>query len=177
MINNYEEYISQVIRVLFVIVGGMVVFMISSFLTILSVRNCFRSIYMSFLNVTEGEFEDRANQLNKIGDILAKFKQQNYFGDIMGKLSLERPVNNSNKTNKRFVGVFYCFGILMSIVFLFLFYLIQITISGVMLLQVEQNKKSGISTCVKQGTMVNLINNQLYLRNALLQKIILGSDT
>ena len=57
---TYQDFIDFVLLCLFIIIGMMIVLVIASTVCILLVRRMFKEIYNSFLNITEGEFEERA---------------------------------------------------------------------------------------------------------------------
>jgi hypothetical protein len=130
MVNEYSNSIQGLNNLLIADISIMSLFMIVTIVMISSIRTTFKFIFLSYLNVTEGELEERTLQLSKLGELLAHLKQKSYFMDIMGNFITERPSNNSNKTNKKFGNLFYCFGLLTSIFALLIFYLINILSAG-----------------------------------------------
>lgn len=177
MNSTYQDFIDFVLLCLFVIIGMMIILVIASTVCILLVRRMFKEIYNSFLNITEGEFEERSSQLNQVSDILNKFKQSFYFQDFMGYSTVDKVKTNTNKTNKKYVNHLYCFRLLFSVGFIVLFYMIQIIFSSGMMLIFRNNINKALWITHKQSIMNDLINNQLFFKNALMQKIVLGDDT
>lgn len=63
-VNTYFEFMQTVLRLLIFTIALMVILLICSVLALLMTRNMFKDIYQSFLNITEGEFEERSSQLS-----------------------------------------------------------------------------------------------------------------
>ena len=82
--STLQDFTRTVIRLLIITVVLMVILLIASIVVLLMARNMFKDIYLSFLNITEGEFEERSSQLSQLGDIMIKFKNSYYFQDFMG---------------------------------------------------------------------------------------------
>lgn len=159
MNNTYEDFIRFVLVCLFVIIGMMITLVVASTIFILRIRRMFQEIYTSFLNITEGEFDERSTQLNQISDILNKFKLSYYFQDFMGYITQEKVKTNSSKTNKKYVSNIYCFRLLFSVGFIVLFYMIQISFSSGMMLIFRNNINKALWITDKQHIMSELIKN------------------
>lgn len=177
MNSTYQDFIDFVLLCLFVIIGMMIVLVIASTVCIMMVRKMFKDIYNSFLNITEGEFEERSNQLNQVSEMLNKFKSSFYFQDFMGLSTADKLKTNTSKTNKKYVNQLYCFRLLFSVGFIILFYMIQILFSSGMMLIFRNNINKALWITEKQHLLNTLINNQIFFKNSLMQRIVLGNDT
>lgn len=124
----------QVIGLLIATIAMMVLLLICSLITLYMVRSMFRQTYESFLYITEGEFDERNNQLSQIGDIMNKFKSSYYFRDFMGFKPQDNFKQNTNKTNKKYSNTYYLFRLVLTIFFTIIFYMTQILFSITMML-------------------------------------------
>lgn len=177
MRDSYKSYINFVIQFLVSIIGFKFFFMIISIAIILQMRGLFKTIYSSFLNITEGEFEERTSQLTHLSDALNHFKQQCYYRDFLGTVPTIRAKTNTNKPNKKYVNQFYCFRLFASILFLVLFYLIQICISGIVVLFFNSTIDQALWVIEKQHLTNDLVLNQLFLRNGVMQRLVMGKES
>ena len=109
--------------------------------------------------------------------MLGKFKASFYYQDFMGFNTLDKVKTNTNKTSKKYVNHLYCFRLLFSVGFIVLFYMIQITFSSGMMLIFRNNINKALWITYKQRLSNTIINNQLFYKNALWQKIVLGDNT
>lgn len=83
---------------------------------------------------------------------------------------------NTNKPNKKYQNGFYCFKLLLSIFFIILFYLIQILLSGGLMLILRSNISESLWITNKQIVINKIINNQLFFHNSILQNIVAGNE-
>lgn len=158
-VKTYLDFMQTVISLLIATIALMLVLLIASVLVILMVRNMFKEIYQSFLNITEGEFEERSSQLSQIGEIMSKFKNTYYFQDFMGFKTQENSRQNSNKTNKKYSNNFYCFRLILSLIFIVIFYFIQIVLSSGMMLIFQNSVSTSLWITEKQNMTNSLLND------------------
>lgn len=62
-----------------IITGLMIVLLTVSTICILLIRQMFKEIYNCYLNITEGELDERNVQLTQISDQLQTFEKTFYF--------------------------------------------------------------------------------------------------
>ena len=95
----------------------------------------------------------------------------------MGLSLVDNLKANSNKSTKKRVDKKYCFGLLLSMLFIGFFYILQILYSGAIILIHNNNLKKALWIVEKHNLMNKLVNNQILLKNALSQRMILGDNT
>ena len=174
---HFSDFLVVVLKILVSALSLIVIMVIISSWIVFSIRIMFKEIYDSFLNINEGEFDERVFQLNMISDAMSKFKQSCFFKDFMGLNLTDNLKTNANKSTKKRVDKKYCFGLLLSILQIIIFYILQICYSGVIIAIHSSNINKGLWMVHKQKSMNALINNQVLLKNALSQKLILGENT
>lgn len=173
----YENFIEFVLISLILIISFLVFIMIVTFLCILRLRKLFHNIYLGYTQINEGEYEERFRELEFVDSVLEKFKKSGYFNDFMGQLDNRRPKLNSKKKAKKYQDDRYCFRLLSSIFFIFLFYIIQVGFSCGMMLIFRQNVQKALWITNKQKLSKNVLDNQLILYNSIKQKFILGDES
>ena len=173
----YEEFMSFVLICLFIIVGLILILMLITIVFILRIKRMFWDIYQSFINITEGEYDERFKQLTIMNDMLHDFKMHSYFHDFMGFREIERPSTDAKKKAKSYQGRFYCFGLVLSIASIVMFYLVQVSFSSIMMLIFQENVGQALWITDKQWKSKQLISNQMIFYNGLKQKILFDKPT
>ena len=122
--SQYKDFLVYIVSVLLSIVIMILLMVIITIIILLSIRRMFKDVYNSFLNISEGEYDERIFQLNVINDSLNRFKKHYYYNDFMGINLNENLKPNTNKPAKKRVNNKYCFELMMSVFLISIFYII-----------------------------------------------------
>jgi len=179
MRDNYQSVVSYMLFCLVFLSLMLIVFMVLSFIFIRRLHRSFKEIYISFLSLHEHEFQERLEQLTQLKEVLMMFKDSNYFDDMMGSRAMDnggRIAKQSKKTTLAFSKGIFCFNLAPSIIFIGVYYIIQIAFCSVIILILQTSATKAITVSEKQQSLNQIIIRHSSYYDALMNYFEFGDD-
>lgn len=176
---EYTDFMSFVYTCLAIILGMTVLSLIISVWFVLRIKNVLMDIYMSYLQQTEGEYDERIIQLSKIEEKMILFRESEFYKNLFNVKPIDLFSSKTDKMrrSKRYTDKNYCFGLTFSLLSIGFFYLTQLGFGGEMLIIYRDNIDNGVWIANKQFEIMNMTMDQMNYYNALKQRLVLGKDT
>lgn len=176
--NQYLNFNDFVYQCMFVILGLTAISMIFSIYSVLKLKRTFFKIYQSFLKQTEGEVEERINQLESIKLNIDIFKYSGFYKNLFTVKEINnKTFNKKNRRTRKLSHKDYCFRLVFSLFAIGFFYIAQICFGTGMMMIYRDNIKTGIWIVEKQNEMMIMAKEQLLFYNMIKQRLIIGSDS
>ena len=183
-----EDYTSFRIRLFYlglcILVGLMLILLLFSNLILFLQRGLFTYILDGFFNVSASEFDSRENELSTLQSVFDGFMMKGCCDDFMGFYGLNHVLASTlvdkNKrvmdqnSSRRFTDGCHCFSLLLVGFVISLFYLLQIAYSTSTLTSLNSYTDQILWGMKKELICKNLLQNQLVLYTALMERIVVS---
>ena len=184
--NSYIKFKNSLIYSgLIVLVGLMLILMVLSNVILCLQRSLFKYIFNGYMNITDMEFDEREKELSTLKSVYSGFLEKGCCNDFMGFYTVEvvtgstlqKHRQNDQKAVRKYTDPWHCFNLLVIGAVISLFYMLQIGSSASMLTTLNHYTDEIIWTMNKEYIAENLLNYQLVLYNAILERVVLSNKT
>jgi len=146
-----------------------------------NIRRNFATVYGSYEHLNQSELDERTSQLSKVSYLMYRFKSSTFSESYLGVRLIERNpsmnVSREKRKNIKFTQSLYMYELVSSMIFILIFYIIQISLLGFLVL-VFQIKVNGAAWIVQKQRSFNKVSRgQMIGYNMILQLMALGEGS